>query len=113
MGVGGTWNLNEEKSPDSEIIASGIFVGFIIYTSVMIIGYLFGSPKKKKGLSDTIMNVVGFFLWLGIGATALHYWVSYEPEFNNMFAVSEIVVRKFSVMETLQSFLSIFHSRWA
>jgi hypothetical protein len=92
LGVGGTWNLNEEKSPDSEIIASGIFVGFFVYTSVMLIAYIFGTPKKKKGLSDTIMNVVGFFCWLGIGGTALHYWVSHEPDFDMMFAVSEIVV---------------------
>lgn len=92
LGVGGTWNLNEEKSPDSEIIASGIFVGFILYTAVMLISYIFGNSKQKKGLSDTIMNVIGVWCWLGIAGTALHYWVSHEPEFDMMFAVSEIVV---------------------
>lgn len=48
MGVGGTWNLNEEKSPDAEIIASGVFVGFFIYTAVQLITYLFGTTAHKR-----------------------------------------------------------------
>jgi len=50
LGVGGTWNLNEEKNPDAEIVASGIFVGFFIYTVVILISYGFGSNHQKKTL---------------------------------------------------------------
>lgn len=50
LGVGGTWNLNEDKNPDAEIIASGVLVGFFIYTSVVLITYCFGSMYHKKTL---------------------------------------------------------------
>lgn len=48
LGVGGTWNLNEEKSPDAEIIASGVFVGYFVYTGVQLMAYLFGTTKHKR-----------------------------------------------------------------
>lgn len=48
LGVGGTWNLNEEKSADAEIIASGVFVGFFVYTGVQLIAYLFGTTAHKR-----------------------------------------------------------------
>lgn len=50
LGVGGTWNLNEEKNPDAEIVASGVFIGFFIYTVVILISYGFGSNHQKKTL---------------------------------------------------------------
>lgn len=48
LGVGGTWNLNEEKNADAEIVASGVFVGFMIYTSVQIITFFFGTTAHKR-----------------------------------------------------------------
>lgn len=48
LGVGGTWNLNEEKSADCEIVASGVMVGFFIYTGVHTIAFLFGTTKHKR-----------------------------------------------------------------
>lgn len=48
LGVGGTWNLNEEKSADAEIIASGVFVGFFVYTGVQLMAYLFGTTAHKR-----------------------------------------------------------------
>lgn len=45
LGIGGTWNLNEEKSPDAEIVASGVFVGFIIYTGVQLLTFGFGTAN--------------------------------------------------------------------
>jgi hypothetical protein len=50
LGVGGTWNLNEEKNPDAEIVASGVFVGFFIYTLVTVISFCFGTTDQKKSL---------------------------------------------------------------
>jgi hypothetical protein len=48
LGVGGTWNLNEEKNTDAEIFASGIIVGYLIYNTVQLIAYLFGTTKHKR-----------------------------------------------------------------
>jgi hypothetical protein len=50
LGVGGTWNLNEEKNPDAEIVASGVFVGFLIYTLVILVSFCFGTTDHKKSL---------------------------------------------------------------
>lgn len=88
LGIGGTWNLNEEKSPDAEIIASGVYVGYLIYTSVQLFTYLFGTTKHKRELSDTIMNVVGVLLWLGVAGTALHYWHGYQAPHDFASAVA-------------------------
>jgi len=80
LGVGGTWNLNEEKNPDAEIVASGVFVGFFIYTLVTLITFCFGTTEHKKSLVEIIMNFVGCFMWLAVGGTALHYWHGYMSE---------------------------------
>ncbi|XP_055703963.1 protein snakeskin [Phlebotomus papatasi] len=89
LGVGGTWNLNEEKSPDAEIVASGVIVGFMIYTSVQLITYAFGTTAHKRELSDTIMNVVGTFMWVAVGGTALHYWHGYMPDHDFLHVATE------------------------
>jgi len=47
LGIGGTWNLNEEKSADAEIVASGVMVGFLIYTGCHTIAFAFGTTKHK------------------------------------------------------------------
>ncbi|KZC05595.1 hypothetical protein WN55_04535 [Dufourea novaeangliae] len=80
LGVGGTWNLNEDKSPDAEIVASGVLVGFFIYTSVVLITFCFGSTYHKRTLVEIIMNFVGTFMFIAVGGTALHYWHGYLPE---------------------------------
>ena len=51
MGVGGTWNLNEEKNPDAEIVASGVFVGFFLYTAVILLTYAFGTTREDTTLA--------------------------------------------------------------
>ncbi|XP_076656988.1 smooth septate junction protein snakeskin [Halictus rubicundus] len=80
LGVGGTWNLNEDKSPDAEIVASGVLVGFFIYTSVVLITYCLGSTYHKRTLVEVLMNFVGTFMFIAVGGTALHYWHGYLPE---------------------------------
>ncbi|XP_050461187.1 protein snakeskin [Cataglyphis hispanica] len=80
LGVGGTWNLNEDKNPDAEIVASGVFVGFFVYTSVVLISYCFGNTDHKKTLVEIIMNFVGTFMFIAVGGTALHYWHGYQSE---------------------------------
>ena len=93
LGIGGTWNLNEEKSPDAEIIASGVYVGYLIYTTVQMFTFFFGTTKHKRELSDTIMNVVGVLLWLGVAGTCLHYWHGYQAEHDFSTVASERMVR--------------------
>ncbi|XP_059482653.1 protein snakeskin [Neocloeon triangulifer] len=80
LGVGGTWNLNEEKNPDAEIVASGVFVGYFIYTSVVLISFCLGQTQQKNTLVDVMMNFVGTFMFVAVGGTALHYWSGYQNE---------------------------------
>ncbi|KAJ8922937.1 hypothetical protein NQ315_001482 [Exocentrus adspersus] len=89
LGVGGTWNLNEEKNPDAEIVASGVFVGYIIYTMVALISLCFASGDHKTTFTDILMNVVGTFMWVAVGATALHYWHGYLFEHKYSMVDSE------------------------
>lgn len=63
LGVGGTWNLNEEKNPDAEIIASGVFVGFFIYTSVILISYCFGTTSQKHSPVVSRINLLWHILF--------------------------------------------------
>lgn len=89
LGVGGTWNLNEDKNPDAEIVASGVFVGFFIYTSVVLISFCFGNTNHKKTLVEIIMNFVGTFMFVAVGGTALHYWHGYQSEHKYLHVASE------------------------
>ncbi|XP_058797849.1 protein snakeskin [Phymastichus coffea] len=89
LGVGGTWNINESKNPDVEIVASGVFVGFFIYTMTVLISYCFGSMEHKKTLVEMIMNFVGMFMFIAVGATALHYWHGYMDEYKYLLFSSE------------------------
>ncbi|XP_034934512.1 protein snakeskin [Chelonus insularis] len=89
LGVGGTWNLNEDKNPDAEIVASGVFVGFFIYTSVVLLTYCFGTTEHKKTLVEIIMNFVGMFMFIAVGGTALHYWHGYQSEHKYLHVATE------------------------
>jgi len=89
LGVGGTWNLYEEKSSDVEIIASGVFVGYFVYTSISLISTIFSSYENKYTFTDILMNIVGVFLWIAVGATALHYWHGYLSEHKYTYVNSE------------------------
>lgn len=42
------------------------------------------------------MNVVGIFMWLAVGATALHYWHGYMAEHRFIYISSE---RQVSALE--------------
>lgn len=35
------------------------------------------------------MNVIGIFMWLAVGATALHYWHGYQSEHKYIHVSSE------------------------
>ncbi|XP_048519870.1 protein snakeskin [Dendroctonus ponderosae] len=89
LGVGGTWNLFEEKSSDVEIIASGVFVGYFVYTAVSLISLCLASSENKNTFTDILMNIVGVFLWIAVGATALHYWHGYLSEHKYTYVNSE------------------------
>lgn len=81
LGVGGTWNLNEDKNPDAEIIASGVLVGFFIYTSVVLITYCFGSMYHKKTL--VVRSILSNFK-----NENLLYWICVNI---NIFIVQKLI----------------------
>lgn len=118
LGIGGQWNLNEDKNPDVEIVGSGVFVGFFLYTAVVLITFCFGTTNHKKSLvvsstfgdyslngfrrkiiynfssffslfQDIIMNFLGLCMFLAVGGTALHYWHGYQPEHKFEYLVPE------------------------
>ncbi|XP_019868114.1 protein snakeskin [Aethina tumida] len=92
LGVGGTWNLNEAKNPDAEIVASGIFVGYFIYTIISLIAFCFSVGDHKTTYTDVLMNLIGVFMWVAIGATALHYWNGYMAEHKYVSMNSERMI---------------------
>lgn len=49
---------------------------------------------KNRELSDTIMNVVGAFLWVSVGATALHYWQGYMNDHDQVVVMQERTVSR-------------------
>lgn len=49
---------------------------------------------SNRELSDTIMNVVGAFMWVSVGATALHYWQGYMADHDQVTVVQERTVSK-------------------
>ncbi|KAK6643318.1 hypothetical protein RUM43_004823 [Polyplax serrata] len=77
LGVGGTFNLNEEKSADVEILASGVFVGFLVYNLSVLFTYIL---TGERIINDCIMNTLGTFLWIAVAGTALHYWDNYAKQ---------------------------------
>ncbi|XP_030752115.1 protein snakeskin isoform X2 [Sitophilus oryzae] len=89
LGVGGTWNLYEDKNSDVEIIASGVFVGYMVYNIVSLISMCFADSENKSTFTDILMNIVGIFLWVAVGATALHYWHGYLAEHKYTYVNSE------------------------
>ncbi|XP_019868115.2 protein snakeskin [Aethina tumida] len=80
LGVGGSWNLYDEKYPDAEILASGVLVGYMIYTIVSVINTLLADEEFKTSFTDILMKVVGVFLWFAVAGTAIHYWKSYSND---------------------------------
>lgn len=42
-----------------------------------------------RELTDTIMNVVGTFMWVAVGGTALHYWKGYMKDSDYLYVASE------------------------
>ncbi|ERL84410.1 hypothetical protein D910_01843 [Dendroctonus ponderosae] len=89
LGVGGTWNMAENKNADAEIFASGIFIGYFIYTFISLVALCFAAGDHKNTFTDILMNIVGVFLWIAVGATALHYWHGYLSEHKYTYVNSE------------------------
>lgn len=50
--------------------------------------------NQNRELSDTIMNVVGAFLWVSVGATAIHYWQGYMADHDQIVVVPERTVSR-------------------
>lgn len=46
-------------------------------------------PSSHSELCDTIMNVVGTFMWIAVGGVALHYWKGYMSDEGFLYVNSE------------------------
>ncbi|XP_014236412.1 protein snakeskin-like [Trichogramma pretiosum] len=80
LGVGGVWNHNEAKGADAEIVASGTFIGFTVYTLIVLFAQCFDQSKGKSYRIEIVMNILGFFMWGAVGCIALIYWGGYMNE---------------------------------
>lgn len=49
-------------------------------------------------MSEIVMNFVGVFLWIAVGAVALHYWGGYQGEHQFQFVFAEKQVRDLSAV---------------
>lgn len=65
------------------------------------------SKPPYSELSDTIMNVVGAFMWVAVGGTALHYWNGYLQNHDFLHVASERHVRRCTLF--LSQFPPFFH----
>lgn len=66
---------------------------------------------NNRELSDTIMNVVGAFMWVSVGATALHYWQGYMADHDQLVVVHERTVSIFDYFNPkccLSQFITFF-----
>lgn len=42
-----------------------------------------------RAMSEIVMNFVGVFMWIAVGAVALHYWGGYQGENQYQFVFAE------------------------
>lgn len=63
----------------------------VLFSSLIIMYGIFSSA-----LGDIVMNFVGVFLWIAVGAVALHYWGGYQGEhqFQFVFAERQVTIKK-------------------
>lgn len=43
----------------------------------------------SRALSEIMMNFIGVFMWIAVGAVALHYWGGYQGEHQFQFVFAE------------------------
>lgn len=44
---------------------------------------------NSRAMSEIVMNFVGVFMWIAVGAVALHYWGGYQGEHQYQFVFAE------------------------
>lgn len=54
------------------------------------------------------MNVVGAFMWVSVGATALHYWQGYMADHDQLVVVRERTVSWQSPSDSSRNGVKIF-----
>ncbi|KAL0278884.1 UNVERIFIED_CONTAM: hypothetical protein PYX00_000566 [Menopon gallinae] len=89
LGVGGTFELYEDKTVDVEILASGVIVGYMLYNLSVMISYAVAKERLANVIQDCLMNIIGIFLWMGVAGSALHYWHSAKDEWRTREIGSE------------------------
>jgi len=73
--MGATYNKNH----DAEALASGIYIGFLIYNFVALVATVFDPDSVCKSITETLMNFVGAILWVTAGGVIIQFWLRFIP----------------------------------
>jgi len=73
--LGASYNKNH----DSESLAQGVFIGFLIYNLVTIVAVCLNRKSHDSTITETLMNYVGAVLWLVTGGVVMQFWLRFEP----------------------------------
>jgi len=67
------------KNRDSEALAAGVYVGYLIYNIIALISHFYDSKSLESNIIETLMNAVGFVLWLITAGVVIHFWLRFIP----------------------------------
>jgi len=67
------------KNRDAETLASGVYVGYLVYNLVVIISSVYDSASVSSSVIDTLMNAIGFIMWLITAGVVIHFWLRFIP----------------------------------
>jgi len=67
------------KNRDAEALASGVYIGFLIYNFAALLSTLFDSKSVNKSITETLMNFVGAILWVTTGGVVIQFWLRFIP----------------------------------
>jgi len=73
--MGSSYNKNH----DAEALASGVFIGFLIYNFAALIAAFINSTSVNKSMTEGLMNFTGAVLWVTTGGVVLQFWLRFIP----------------------------------
>lgn len=81
-----------------------LFCNLVVY--ILLVSFI----SDSRSLSDVVMNFVGVFMWLAVGAIALHYWGGYQGEHQFQFVFAERQVSLYCFVSSLTGYLTLVNS---
>ncbi|OXA51064.1 protein snakeskin [Folsomia candida] len=73
--MGSSYNKNH----DAEALASGVFIGFLIYNFAGLIAAFVDSKSGNQSITEGLMNFTGAVLWVTTGGVVLQFWLRFIP----------------------------------